>query len=238
MIVTFEQTYCSELLFLPARNGSGKLVGLEIIAKFFSVDDDEVRTPTELVIPRFSAEQALMLFREKLALLESCQIFFIQQQLIAWINITPAIGAAILSDNKLAASLKRFPFIEFTVNENYPSLNTGGENDLLARLAKRYPLVLTNFGAGKASTKVVFNALFHRIALDKNFIHQRLAESSFEPFMRAIISQVQPYCSALMVAGVDDEAARQRLACFPFDAMLGALWPAVNVSMLTRLMQQ
>lgn len=238
MIVTFEHTYRSELLFLPARNGGGKLVGLEIIANFVSANDGDVRTPTDLILPRLSDEQALTLFREKLALLESCQLFFIQQQQIAWLNITPAITAAILSDNNLAAEIERFPFIELTVNENYPALNNGGENESLAHLAKRYPVVLANFGAGHASTKAIFNSLFYRIAMDKNFIHQRLEENSFEPFMRAIISQIEPYCSALMIAGVDDEPTLRRVARFPFAAMQGAQWPAVDPSMLTALIQQ
>lgn len=238
MIAVFDHTYRSELLFLPARDGSGKLVGLEIVANFVRVDEREIRTPTELVMSHLNADQALSLFRKKLALLEACQIFFIQHQLIAWINITPAITQALLSDNELAASVERFPFIEFTVNENYPALNNGGENESLAYLAKRYAIVLANFGAGHASTKAIFNALFDRIALDKNFIHQRLSETSFDPFMRAILSQIQPYCSSLMVAGVDDEETRQRVVRFPFSAMQGALWPAVEADMLTRLMQQ
>lgn len=238
MIVTFEHTYRTELLFLPARNGSGKLVGLEIIANFVSVSDESIRTPTELIVSRLSDEQALTLFREKLALLGSCQHFFIQQQQIAWINITPAITGAILADNNLAAMIERLPFIELTVNENYPALNNGGENESLARLAMRYPVVLANFGAGYASTKAIFNSLFYRIVMDKNFIQQRLSESSFEPFMRAIISQIEPYCSALMIAGVDDEPTRQRVIRFPFAAMQGAQWPAVDASLLTSLIQQ
>ncbi|ROP62412.1 EAL domain-containing protein (putative c-di-GMP-specific phosphodiesterase class I) [Enterobacter sp. BIGb0383] len=238
MIVTFEHTYRSELLFLPARNGGGKLVGLEIIANFVCASDGNIRTPTELILPRLSDEQALTLFREKLALLESCQLFFIQQQQIAWINITPAITTAILSDNELAATVDRFPFIEFAVNENYPALNSGGDNESLARLAKRYPVVLANFGAGYASTKAIFNSLFYRVAMDKNFIHQRLTENSFEPFMRAIISQIEPYCSALMIAGIDDEHSLQRVMRFPFAAMQGAMWPAVDAAMLTSLIQQ
>lgn len=238
MIVTFEHTYRSELLFLPARNGGGKLVGLEIIANFVSANDGDIRTPTELILPRLSDEQALTLFREKLALLESCQLFFIQHQQVAWLNITPAITTAILSDNNLAAEIERFPFIELTVNENYPALNNGGENESLAQLSKRYPVVLANFGSGHASTKAIFNSLFYRIAMDKNFIHQRLSENSFEPFMRAIFSQIEPYCSALMIAGVDDEPTLQRVMRFPFAAMQGAQWPAVDPSMLTTLIQQ
>lgn len=74
MIVTLDKAWKTELLFLPARNGGGQLVGLELIANVVGVDD-AVRTPTTLVMSRLSAEQEVILFREKLALLETCQIF-------------------------------------------------------------------------------------------------------------------------------------------------------------------
>lgn len=33
--------------------------------------------------------------------------------------------------------------------------------------------MLANFGAGEASTKAIFDGLFKRVMLDKNFIQQR-----------------------------------------------------------------
>ena len=90
MIVSLDDTYRSELLLLPARKGNGMLQGLEIIVNFVGPDSN-VRTPTELVIPRLTPEEILALFNEQLALLEACQLFFIQHQLTAWINIAPSL---------------------------------------------------------------------------------------------------------------------------------------------------
>ncbi|HEY2455249.1 MAG TPA: EAL domain-containing protein [Scandinavium sp.] len=237
MIVTLDKAWKTELLFLPARNGGGQLVGLEIITNFVGVDD-AVRTPTSLVASRLNAEQEVTLFREKLALLESCQIFFIQQQLIAWINITPAIALALLTQNALAEAAARFSFLELTVEESFPELSTFDKSHLLVQLANFFPLVLANFGAGDTTTQAVFSGLFKRVALDKNFIQQQVFLLSFDPFMRAITAQVQPCCSAIMVAGVDNQQIFERLEPWGFSALQGALWPAVDAASLTALMQE
>ncbi|MDF7760844.1 EAL domain-containing protein [Kosakonia cowanii] len=234
MIVSLDYSYRSELLLLPARNGNGVLQGVEIIVNFVG-EDSTVRAPTELVLPRLTNAEKVTLFCEQLALIEACQLFLIQHHLTAWINISPEITEQLLTDETLAAQVGKFPCLELAINENYPDLNSGKEHKLLSLLAKQYPLVLWNFGVGNASTKAVFDGLFKRVMLDKNFIHQRLSTLAFEPFMRAIISQVKPYCDAVMIAGIDDEASLKRASAFQFSAMQGALWPAVTAAQLTSL---
>ena len=83
-MITLDNAYQSELMLLPARNSAGELKGLEVLVNFTGVGTD-VRIPTELVIPRLSAAEELALFNEKLQLLDTCKLFFIQHQLIAWI---------------------------------------------------------------------------------------------------------------------------------------------------------
>ncbi|MGP3594162.1 hypothetical protein [Vagococcus sp. WN89Y] len=234
MIVSLEDTYHTEYLFLPARKSNGMLQGLEVVINFIGRDNN-VRAPAELVLPRLTEQETLMLFSEQLSLLESCKLFFIQHKLIAWINITPLVVDKLLQDEQLAAHVEKYPFLEFIINENYPGLNKGQENHSLVLLKKKHPLMLSNFGAGGASTKAIFDGLFHRVMLDKNFVHQRLTSRSFEPFMRAIVSQVAPYCEAVMIAGIDNENILARVAPFHFSAMQGALWPAVVPAHITTL---
>lgn len=237
MIITLDNAYQSELLLLPARDSTGLLKGLEILVNFTGVGTD-VRIPTELVIPHLSQEDELVLFQEKLQLLDTCKLFFIQHQLIAWINITPAIVEFLLTNENAVSILDRYPFLEFTVNENYPGLNNGKDDLTLARMAIHFPLVLANFGAGAASLKPVYDGLFKRVILDKNFIHQRVSALSFEPFMRAILWQIAPHCQSVMVSGIDDHGILQRVLPFNFGAMQGTLWPAVPAERVTTLIQQ
>ncbi len=234
MIVLLDDTYRSELLLLPARKSNEMLQGFEVIANFVGIDNN-VRAPTELVSPRLSADESLQLFTEQLALIEACQLFFLQHQLIAWINISPVIVEALLTDESLAASVAKFPFLEFSINENFPNLNKGKEDPSLSLLAKQYPLMLANFGVGTVSTRAIFDGLFKRVTLDKNFVQQRLSSPSFEPFMRAIVSQISPYCHSMMITGIDDVSALKRAEPFQFSAMQGALWPPVTAAQITSL---
>ncbi len=194
MIITLDNAYKSELLLQPARNSAGELKGLELVVNFAGVDT-EVRIPTELVIPRLSPAEELVLFQEKLQLLDTCKLFFIQHQLIAWINITPVIVEFLLTNGNAVSLLERYPFLEFTVNENYPGLNNGKDDLNLARMAIHFPLVLTNFGAGAASLKAVYDGLFKRVILDKGFIQQRAAALSLSPLC-ALFSGKSPHTAS------------------------------------------
>lgn len=98
--------------------------------------------------------------------------------------------------------------------------------------------MLSDFGSGDASTRAVFSGLFTRIVLDRSFVQRQSKSASFEPFLRAIVTQIQPYCQGIMISGVDDEQTRQRVASFGFSGMLGSLWPVVAESSLITLVQQ
>lgn len=237
MIITLDNAYQSELLLLPARNSAGELKGLDILVNFVGAGTN-VRIPTELVIPHLSKEEELALFHEKLQLLDTCKLFFIQHNLIAWINITPVIVEFLLSDGNAVSIFERYPFLELSVNENYPGLNKGKDDPELARMAIHFPLVLANFGAGAVSLKPVYDGLFKRVILDKGFIQQRITELSFEPFMRAILWQITPHCQSVMVSGVGDHGILQRVLPFNFGAMQGSLWPAVPAEQVTTLVQR
>ena len=235
MNISLDNVYHSELYFQPARNVQRKLVGLSIIANFVS-EDSQIRIPTELVLPRLSPEEQCQLFIEKLALLETCQHFFIQHKLTAWIYITPEVVPLLIMDNESISAVKRFSFLELMINESFPELVNGKANKTLNALAERFPLVLANFGAGESTNKAIFDGLFKRIILDRNFVHRRATRLSFEPFMRAILTQVSPYCESLMIAGIDSEAMLTRVTPFGFSGMQGGLWPVVSASQVTQLL--
>ncbi|WP_213134910.1 EAL domain-containing protein [Citrobacter sp. FP75] len=236
MIVSLDNPYHSEFSFLPARSEKGDLEYVDIITHFVS-SDGVVRIPTGLVIPQMSDDEQCRLFSEKLDLIETCQHFFIQRKIPAWINLTPAVANTLLSESEYASRIERFPFIEFTINDSYPELNKGKENPTLAILAARFPLVLTNFGAAGISTRAIFDGLFKRVVMDKNFIQQRIAQNSFEPFMRAIQAQISPSCESIIISGIDTQEMLERVLPLGFSAMQGALWPAVSPAQIISLIQ-
>lgn len=236
MIVSLDNIYHSEFSFLPARSENGDLEFVDIITNFVS-QDGVVHMPTELVLPRLSDDEQCRLFAEKLELIETCQHFFIQRGISAWINLTPAVANSLLSDTEYASRVERFSFLELAINESYPELNNGKGNPTLAALATRFPLILTNFGAGGISTRAIFDGLFKRVVLDKNFVQQRIAHISFEPFMRAILAQISPSCESIIISGVDSQEMLTRVLPLGFNAMQGALWPAVSPAKIISLVK-
>ena len=208
MIISLEKDYQSSLLFQPIVKVSGALLGVEVIANFSSREGD-IRIPTDLVIPRMSEDEQLILFYEKLALLEQFRALFIKHGICAWININALHVDAILNNEKLMVRLAQLPFVEFTLCENYP-------------------LVLANFGAGVATTRSIFDRLFKRIVMDKFFIHNRIDDPSFEPFMKVIVDQVSPYCHTIIITGIDSQNARQKAVNLRYHAMQGSLWPLME----------
>ncbi|MCT4713051.1 EAL domain-containing protein [Enterobacteriaceae bacterium H11S18] len=234
MIVSLDIVYHSQFYFMPLRTPEGLLYGAELITNFVGVDSP-VRIPTGLISPYITAEQELALFKEKLSLLGNYEKIFQCRELVIWLNISEEIVSAILSTPELIARLKQLSFIALTINENFSDLNLGNDNLRLRELGRHFPLALANFGAGIATTKSIFDGVFTSVRLDRAFIQKQLPAKSFVPFMMAIRAQLSPFCRDMLVAGIDDEAARSRVAPLGFSAMQGGLWPAVPVDSLSKL---
>lgn len=174
MKIFLENLYHSDCYFLPIRDNQQDLVGVELITHFSS-EDGTVRIPTSRVIAQLTEEQHWQLFSEQLELLKSCQHFFIQHKLFAWLNLTPQVATLLLERDNYAGELLKYPFIELLINENYPHLNEGKDNRDLLSLSQMYPLVLGNLGAGNSTMKAVFDGLFTRVMLDNK---SRIAPSN------------------------------------------------------------
>ena len=231
MILVLDAQYRSELYFQPVYLPDGEVLGVELIVNFVGVDAP-VRIPTELVTQVIKPEQQLILFSEQIELLENHQTFFKTQPMVVWVNISAVIIDAILNDTELSTRLAQLPFIEFTINENFPELNCGNENARLMAMAQHYPLALANFGAGIATSKPIFDGVFKRVFFDKSFIHKQIKQHSFESFMFAMLAQFSPFCQTLTINGIDDEAARQKVLSISGFAMQGNLWPGIAPGLL------
>lgn len=234
MIVSLDVNYHSQLLFLPVRRGDGSLLGVELLDNFIS-ESATVRIPADFVLSRISREQQLILFYEKISLLEKNRDFFIQRNAVAWVNINAHIARAILTGVALRKRVSDLPFLEFGINEDYPGLNAGKANPELTALQQVHPLLLGNYGSGGATSRAVYDGLYRRVRLDKYFINRQLSPSTFEPFITAIIKQISPCCETLILPGVDNEIARRHAVALGTGALQGSLWPPVMESALDTL---
>ena len=221
MIVSLDDAYARGLLLLPARDGTGRLAGLDIIARY----------PVSIPPPN-----DITLFKLQLALVERAALFFTRRGLTAWIPINEAVARTLLADAALMENALRFPFLALKVSEKFAG--SPSASAVLEQLKPAFPLVLADFGAGDAPASALFSGLFSAAVFDAGFIHRQLPLPSFAPLMRALMAQITPAVGAVMVAGVDSDAILAALAPWSFDAMQGALWPAVGVETLTQLVQE
>lgn len=236
MIVSLDVKYHSQYLFLPVRRGDDSLLGVELIADFIS-DNASVRIPPGFVLSRITAEQRLILFYEAISLLEQHREFFIQNQVLAWVSVDEIIVSALLSGVALQKRVSELPFLEFSLTEDYPGLNAGKAHPQLNALQALHPLLLANYGSGGATSRAVYEGMYRRVKLDKQFINRQLSPSTFEPFISAIIKQISPCCDTLILPGIDNEIARRHAIALGVGAVQGRLWPPVMAASLASLIE-
>lgn len=226
MILELDAQYRPEFYFHPVYLPHGGLLGVELIVNFVGVDAP-VRIPTELVAPVIKSEQQLILFNKQIELLENYQAFFKARHLVVWVNISVVIVDTILASAEWRRRLAHLPFIEFAISENFPALNLGDKNRQLVTMSHHYPLALANFGAGIATAKPIFDGLFKRVFLDKLFIQKQIKQRSFAPFMLALLAQLSSSCQTLVITGIDDDIARQKVLALTTFAVQGNFSPAI-----------
>lgn len=227
MIIELDREYAFRPLIYPIKNDREELTGVTLVAEVIASQTPALR-PEGDQIRDLSDDRHLLLFVEKVKVLERLRDYFIRERIYCWLPINEFIARAIIINSYLASRLEQLPFIELAISENFPDLNKGRENMTLTRLAQRYPLVLENFGDGHITSRPITNGLFRRVMLDSAFVQRQADAVAFDPFMRAIASRLSPYAE-MLVGGINSDALRLRALAAGFSAMQGPLWPAVSI---------
>ncbi|CAK9885208.1 MAG: Anti-FlhC(2)FlhD(4) factor YdiV [Candidatus Erwinia impunctatus] len=146
--------------------------------------------------------------------------------------------ADILAGNELLMSkFSELPYLELELDESFPGLSQGESNPQLAFLHQHFVLNLRNYGAGKASSKAVFDGLFSRIKIDKGFIQQTMMRNVSPSFINTVFYHIRPYCQQVILPGIDDMKMFRQAYHFDVDGLTGNLFTSVNETMLGKLTQ-
>ncbi len=237
MIVTLDTIYKSQGMFVPAWGPGGGLFAVELTSRFTGLEAP-VRMPTELLLPQLNPGQRLALFQEQLALLEQMSAFFSHHQIITWLNINGDIAMQILQQKALLQRIKRLEFIYLAIDENYPGINYGQHQAGLAKLARTFPLILSNAGGGLATTRAITDNLFRYLILDKTFVRRMLEGPAFEPFIDAIARQFSSFCRGIILDGIDNVESRNRVPARGVAALRGNYWPPLSPDALISLVNE
>ena len=222
--------------FKPVYRPDNRLIGMEIMTFLVAQNSSEYLYPAWQVA-HLDVNQQMVLFSEKILLLEKVKTLLESWQITIWINITDSILTEMMQNTDWVPRLQNLSFVTLIIDEDFPGMAYGRNNLRLIWLAEKFPLALANLGSGKSSNRAIFDKLFQHIFLSQQFVHNQVYRPSFVPFANAIIRQIAPFCEALMVSGVDDIKMYHEVKGLEFAAMRGNLWPDIAAEDISALFE-
>ncbi len=234
MKIHLEADYKIHTAFSPVYRPGGQLTAVHMLTHFTHAQANVV-IPQEILIPQLNEHQRVLLLQDQINMIEKHYEFFNTHSVDVAINIDELLAKTILESDFLIKRMAQMKCIELEISESFPEIAAGNRHPLLYGLSQHFHLSLNNYGAGKATSKAVFDNLFHRIKLDKTFVQHNIKRLSFAPFIKAILEHIKPHCHAVVVQGVDDLTGLQIVRDFAFDGIQSALFPCVSEESLSLL---
>jgi len=234
MKVHLSADYQSEIWFYPACTINGQLAAVELVSQFVH-DTAPVTLPQDLLLPQLDETQRLRLLQRQIGLLEQYRDFFDKNHVLALMRIDENLARTLLASELLIRKIKQLPFLLLDLSETFPQLLNGINDPLISALKQQFRLSLSHFGAGKSSTRAVYDNLFDCLKLDKQFIQSLAKRASFQPFIQSIVDNFRSHTQLMIICGIDDSALLDKTATLQQAVLQGALFPPVKAESLSRL---
>ncbi|WP_338563252.1 EAL domain-containing protein [Erwinia sp. E_sp_B04_7] len=234
MKIHLEADYKSYTAFYPVYSFDGLLIAVELMTHF-SHTTANVAIPQEMVLPQMDSDQRILLLQNQIKSIEKHHDFFRQQGVKVTLKIDEVTSQVILESEILLRKLEGLEWLELEINESYPDLKLGKDHPGLMALSQRFDLSLENYGAGKTSSKAVYDNLFYRIKLDRGFIKHNINRLSFRPFISTLLEHIKPHCQQVIVQGIDDLSGLETISHYDFDGVQSSLFSPVGEDALPTL---
>ncbi len=119
MKIQFEADFISSYVFQPVYSMEGRLLAVEILNRFNSLDGD-LAMPADIGINLLTPEQRIELFNEQLSLAEQNAAWFVENGVLLTLNVEEPLVDLILSDDQLCERIRQWSFIAFEISEGFP----------------------------------------------------------------------------------------------------------------------
>lgn len=204
-------------IYEPIVSVSGVLLGFELVKKS---DNNESKINSDGCDVFMTTEEKIKIFFEQVT--QACvnEEIFIRNDFLLSINVDYDIALHIASNQAIQKVLGQHRYIRLEINEDFPEFSAGESRPVLQALMQCCTLWLDNFGAGNTSLSLVMKERFEYIKMSKVFFWQHQGTLS----LRKIIEHLKPYCSGVIVNGVENSQHIEYLSGSDIRAMQGALW--------------
>ncbi|AHG22353.1 diguanylate phosphodiesterase [Chania multitudinisentens RB-25] len=234
MKIQFEADFMSHYVFQPVYSMEGRLLALEILSRFNSLDGELVM-PMEIGINLLSPEQRIELFYEQLKLAEQQASWCIEHDVLLTINIDESVVDWLLSDVGLRQRIQQWPFIVFEISERFPNLSAGKNNQKVRELSEHFSLWLDDFGSGKATLTALYDGLFDYVKIDKRFYWQLFNQQGYDVVIDSLLKNINLLCKGVIVCGIERKEYFNKLRNVGVLGLQGFLWPSISVDNLRAL---
>ncbi|MFC3948535.1 EAL domain-containing protein [Serratia entomophila] len=234
MKIQFEADFISSYVFQPVYSMEGRLLAVEILSRFNSLDGD-LAMPAEIGINLLSPAQRIELFNEQLMLAQQHAAWFNRHDVLLTINIEEVVVELILSDRQLCQRIRQCPFIAFEISEGFPNLSAGKNNENVSRLSEMFTLWLDDFGSGKATLTALYDGLFDYVKIDKRFYWQLFTHQGYDVVIDSLLKNINLLCKGVIVGGIEKKEYFNKLRHAGVFGLQGFLWPSVGVDNLQAL---
>ncbi|WP_034947845.1 EAL domain-containing protein [Erwinia oleae] len=236
MKIYLEADYKSYTAFYPLYSFDGRLLAVELLTHF-SHSTANVAIPYDMLLPQLNEAQRVALFQNQINCVEKHQAFFRQHNVNVAINIDELLAKAILENEMLLHKMAALEMILLEISETFIGMKQAKGNDLLSGLSEKFALSLKNYGSGKAPSTAIYDNLFWQIKFDKGFIQHNFNRLSFKPFIGSVIENIKPHCQQIIVQGIDDLAALEKIRRFAFSGIQSSLFSFAGEETLDALLQ-
>lgn len=208
----------SGFMYEPIVSVSGVMLGFELVKKPKKTESIDNSDNHHLL---FSVDERVKEFFGQVTTACMNESIFITNGFLLSITIDYEIAVHIVDNLAIQKVIQQHPYIRLEVKEDFPEFNAGQERTVLQSLAACCPLWLDNFGAGNTSLTLVMSEKFEYIKISKVFFWQHQGTQS----LRKVIDHLRPYCSGVIINGVENSQHIEFLSGSNIRAMQGTLWP-------------
>ncbi|HEJ8087855.1 EAL domain-containing protein [Serratia liquefaciens] len=234
MKIQFEADFISSYVFQPVYSMEGRLLAVEILNRFNSLDGD-LAMPADIGINLLTAEQKIELFNEQLKLAAQNAAWFVENDVLLTLNIEETLVDLILADGQLCDRIRQWPFIAFEISEGFPNLSAGKNNPKILRLSELFSLWLDDFGSGQATLTALYDGLFDYVKIDKRFYWQLFTHQGYDVVIDSLLKNINLLCKGVIVGGIEKREYFNKLRHAGVFGLQGFLWPSVGVDNLAAL---
>lgn len=185
--------------YQPIYRTSGRLMAIEILTVVTHPSNPDLRIPPDRYFAAVAVRQRLDVLEEQLTLLAGKQSFFVQNDILASVNVDGPTLIALRQNTALLKLIETLPWLRFELVEHV-SLP---QNSSFASMCEFGPLWLDDFGTGMANFSALSEVRYDYIKVARDLFIMLRQTAEGRNLFTLLLQLMNHYCQGVIVEGVE-----------------------------------